>query len=243
MAGSRLTILGSLALGLWGSAGIASAETVASVFKRVNAAVVTVRTTERGVSAESQGELVTVSGLGSGVLISADGAVLTAAHLVPAADDVRVEFLDGTVVGGRVVAAAPEADVALLQLAGVPPGAVVARLGNSDAVEVGDPVFIVGAPYGIGHTLTVGHVSARHKPNTVFSGMARAEFLQTDAAINRGTLTVGGDVILDVQGIPVTGPSSYDDIQERLGRLHPGAPIVIGVLRDGRRLELSGRLP
>lgn len=63
------------------------------------------------------------------------------------------------------------------------------------------------------------------------------------AVIDGVSLTVGGDVILDVQGIPVTGPSSYDDIQERLGRLHPGAPIVIGVLREGRRLELSGRLP
>lgn len=166
---SRLTILGALALGLWGSVVVASAETPASVFKRVNAAVVTVRTTERDVSAENQGELVTVSGLGSGVLISPAGTVLTAAHLVHAADEVRVEFLDGTVMGSQVVAAAPEADVALLQLAGLPPGAVVARLGNSDAVDVGDPVFIVGAPYGIGHTLTVGHVSVPATNPTPFT--------------------------------------------------------------------------
>jgi S1-C subfamily serine protease len=85
-----------------------------------------------------------------------------------------------------VVASEPEADVSLLQLARVPPGAVVARLGDSDRIEVGEEVFVVGAPYGIGHTLTVGHLSARHKPKTVYAGLPLAEFLQTDAAINQG---------------------------------------------------------
>ena len=61
-----------------------------------------------------------------------------------------------------------------------------ATLGDSDKVDVGDQVFIVGAPYGISHTLTVGHVSARHRPNTIYSELAGAEFLQTDAAINQG---------------------------------------------------------
>ena len=59
-------------------------------------------------------------------------------------------------------------------------------LGDSGKVEVGDQIFIVGAPYGLSHTLTVGHLSARHQPNTIYSELAGAEFLQTDAAINEG---------------------------------------------------------
>src|SRR3990172_3894910 len=106
--------------------------------------------------------------VGSGVLISPDGKVMTAAHVVHTADEISVEFLSGEAVGARVVASEPQADVSLLQLERVPPGALAAKLGDSDKVQVGDQIFIIGAPYGIGHTLSVGHISARHKPNTVF---------------------------------------------------------------------------
>ena len=161
----------------------AAAQTVRDVFRQVNAAVVVVRT--KDVAEPARGGTAT-AGVGSGVLVTRDGKVMTAAHVVHTADEIVVEFLSGESVGARVVASEPEADVSLLQLERVPAGAVVARLGDSDATEAGDPVFIVGAPYGIGHTLTVGHVSARHRPNTVYSALARAEFLQTDAAINQG---------------------------------------------------------
>jgi S1-C subfamily serine protease len=62
----------------------------------------------------------------------------------------------------------------------------VAKLGDSDKVEVGDQIFVVGAPHGISYTLTVGYISARRRPNTVYSGLSLAEFFQTDAAINQG---------------------------------------------------------
>jgi serine protease Do len=68
----------------------------------------------------------------------------------------------------------------------VPAGQVVASMGDSSKARVGDPVFVIGAPYGIGHTLSVGHLSARYRPNTIDSDMALAELLQTDAAINPG---------------------------------------------------------
>jgi len=176
----------------------AAAQTVRDVFKRVNASVVVVRTREQEVSTDRQ--LTGVSGVGSGVLVSADGKVMTAAHVVQTADQITVEFLGGERVDARVIASEPEADVSLLQLDRVPAGATVARLGNSDRVEVGEQVFVVGAPYGIGHTLTVGHLSARHKPKTVYAGLPLAEFLQTDAAINQGNsggplFTMTGEVI------------------------------------------------
>ena len=163
-----------------------SAETLGSVFKRVNRSVVVVRTKETDVTGPGPGILTSSRGLGSGVLVSADGKVITAAHIVQTADEVSVEFLTGEAVRARVIASEPSADVSLLQLERVPAGVLPSTLGDSDKVDVGDQVFIIGAPYGISHTLTVGHVSARHRPNTIYSELAGAEFLQTDAAINQG---------------------------------------------------------
>ena len=169
---------------LWPPWSAAEAQTVGQVFQRVNPSVVVIRTKERAVTA--QGQAASETGVGSGVLISADGKVITAAHVVQTADEITVEFLGGETIRARVVASEPEADVSLLQLERPPARPVVAQMGDSERVDVGDPVFIVGAPYGIGHTLTVGHISGRHKPHTVYGAMSRAEFLQTDAAINQG---------------------------------------------------------
>src|SRR4030095_7032006 len=127
-------------------------------------------------------------GLASGVLISRDGKVLTAAHVVQAVDKVFVEFADGQIVTARVISSATNADVALLQLDSVPKDVSPAQVGDSDQVEVGDHVFVVGAPYGLALTLTVGHVSGRTNPKHRLNGMSASawEFFQTDAAINGG---------------------------------------------------------
>jgi S1-C subfamily serine protease len=129
--------------------------------------------------------MVSSAGLASGVLISED-KVLTAAHVVQAVDKVFVEFADGLLVTARVLSSAIQADVALLQLDWAPPDATPARLGDSDQVEVGDKVFVVGAPYGLSPTLSVGHVSGRAAPKNHLTGMSAWEFFQTDAAINGG---------------------------------------------------------
>ncbi len=162
----------------------AEAQNVGPVFRRVNPSVVIIRARWKEVS--GAGQVARMSEVGSGVLISADGKVITAAHVVQTADEITAEFLGGEVVGARVIASEPEADVSLLQLERVPAKATVAMFGNSDRSEVGDQVFIIGAPYGIAHTLSVGYITGRHKPNTVYSEMALAEFFQTDAAINPG---------------------------------------------------------
>jgi S1-C subfamily serine protease len=174
--------------------------TLSQTFKRVDDAVVVVRTNERVVSRNDGHQDVRTAGLGSGVLIGKDGKVLTAAHVVQTADAVAVEFASGTLVRARVVASDPAADVALLQLESVPSGATVATLGDSDKTEVGDEIFVVGAPFGIGHTLTVGHVSARRRANTTFADMEGIELFQTDAAINQGNsggpmFNLAGEVI------------------------------------------------
>jgi S1-C subfamily serine protease len=111
---------------------------------------------------------------------------MTAAHVVQTADEVAVRFLTGDVVKARVVASVPGADLALIQAEAVPDGISPARLGNSDETLIGEQVFVVGAPYGKTHSLTVGHVSARRAPSQLFGGFEQVELLQTDAAINPG---------------------------------------------------------
>jgi S1-C subfamily serine protease len=112
---------------------------------------------------------------------------MTAAHLVHTADKVFVEFSGGKIVRAIVIASEPFSDVALLKLNSPPPSeAMVAKLGDSDKVEVGDQIFVVGAPHGLSYTLTVGYISARRQMKTVYSGLSLAEFFQTDAAVNEG---------------------------------------------------------
>lgn len=176
---------------------------LSKVFKRVDPAVVVIRTSERiaaAVPGAPSGAVMSVASGGSGVLVSADGKVMTAAHVVQTADSVDVEFIGGTIVKARIVASDAAADVAMLQLERVPPHIAPARLGDSDKTEVGDQVFIVGAPRGISHTLTVGHVSARRQPKATYAGLVATELFQTDAAMNPGNsggpmFDLNGDVI------------------------------------------------
>jgi len=165
----------------------AQAQSLRDAFKQVDASVVVVKTTQTEIAAGPERQPVSIPGLGSGVLISQEGDVMTAAHVVQTADRVFVEFSSGELIDAKIVGSEPAADVALLRLTRQPPPqAQVAKLGDSDLVDVGDQIFIIGTPLGLNHTLTAGHISARHKPNKMYSGMLLAEFFQTDAAINQG---------------------------------------------------------
>jgi S1-C subfamily serine protease len=146
---------------------------------------------------EDQPQFTTSGGLGSGALISADGRVLTAAHVVQTADTVAAVFQDGTQVPARVITSAPFADVAIIQLETVPKNIAPLAMGNSDEMEPGDEVFVIGAPYGLSHTLTAGHISARHKPRALLGNLQSVELLQTDAAVNVGN---SGAPLLNMKG-------------------------------------------
>jgi serine protease Do len=137
----------------------AEAQSLKDVFQKVNPAVVVIITKQEGfLSAMPQASLMK-SGLGSGIVISKKGLVMTAAHVVQDADEVMVHFLDGTQVSAKVVNSSLQADVTLLKLDDVPDNLHVVELGDSDRVSIGDMVFVVGAPYGVEHTLTVGYPS------------------------------------------------------------------------------------
>jgi serine protease Do len=340
----RLGSVVALSAILLGAAPVsATAQSLSEIFKRVNPAVVVVHTQERDIPDLPDVQPVSVAGLGSGVLVSRDGQILTAAHVVQTADAIVVEFMTGEFLKARVVSSEPSADVALLQLERAPTAPLAARLGDSDAVQVGDQVFVVGAPLGNSHSLTVGHISARRNPDDPVGRASSAEFFQTDAAINPGDsggpmfnmagevigivshilstsggseglgfavtsnitrrllleeksfwsgisgylisgdlarvlnlpppgagflvqriasgspadriglragtvratigeddLIVGGDIILEVEGISLAGPEGYVLVRRRVRNLPPGEPITITILRAGLRLKLTG---
>ncbi len=177
---------GLIALALFiGSCLPSMAQPIGNIYRRVNASVVVINTKQKELRPGAN-RMVSVGALGSGVLISEDGKVLTAAHVVQVADTIEVEVMGGETVSATVIGSLPQMDIAMLQLASVPKGMEVAPLGDSDSVQVGDRVFVVGAPFGITHSLTVGYISARRHPTENESGIWGAEFFQTDAAVNPG---------------------------------------------------------
>jgi len=138
-----------------------------------------------------------VGGLGSGVLVTDDGYVLTAAHVVNDAAEIMVEFIDGQEIPARIERLANQADVALIKLQKLPANPNVATIGESDSVEVGDPVFVIGAPMGLSYSLTSGIISARHNMHKMTNSFVETEFFQTDASINTGN---SGGPVFNMQG-------------------------------------------
>jgi S1-C subfamily serine protease len=177
--------------------GAANAAALRDVFKRVSGSVVVVLAESKVPGALGNQGSADVGGLGSGVLISQGGRILTAAHVVEAADRVRIRFAGGAVVTARVVASDPLADLALLEATQVPQDAVAVRIGDSDKVDVADQVFVVGAPYGISETLSVGYVTARRTARSEPGDSASVELIQTDAAIAPGN---SGGPMFNMQG-------------------------------------------
>ena len=336
-----LAVVPSLLLGV---AAPAAAQTAKEVFQKASASVVVIRAKGRDVA--RSGDVVRFTETGSGVLVTADGKIMTAAHVVHTMDEITVQFPGGEVVPARVIASEPAADLSLIQVDRVPAGAVTAPMADSDSVQVGDRVIVIGAPYGLTYSLSAGLISARWAPNTVYKSMPLAEFLQTDAVINTGNsggpmfdtagrvigivshnisksggseglgfvvtintarkllleeasvwtglegrllddeladilnlpegqlgylvktvaknspgqalgvrggtkvavidgepIVVGGDIILKVLGIPVSGLEAYERMRSEVRRLPRGATLTVTILRAGRVLELSGPMP
>jgi serine protease Do len=189
---------------------MAQAQNLDDLFRKVNPSVVVVRAKGRDVSA---GGLTRFNETGSGVLVSASGTVMTAAHVVNAKDEITVESLGGEAVRAKRISSDAAADISLLQLERVPATMRVAKTADSNLVRVGDQVMVIGAPYGLAHSMSVGWISARWPPNTIFRDMPLAEFFQTTATINTGNsggpmFNMAGEVIAIVsQNISKSGGS------------------------------------
>ena len=133
-------------------------------------------------------------GLGSGVVVTSDGYVLTNNHVVDSADDIRVEFTDGRSFKAKLVGADQPSDLALLKVDAANLPAVA--IGNSDSVQVGDVVLALGNPLGIGQTVTMGIISAKGRSTARGDG-SYEDFLQTDAPINHGN---SGGALVNLKG-------------------------------------------
>jgi len=131
--------------------------------------------------------------LGSGVIVSSKGYILTNHHVVEAADEIEVALADGKKLKARAVGSDPESDIAVLQVEGGSLPAIT--FGETDALRVGDVVLAIGNPFGVGQTVTMGIVSGlgrSHLGITTFES-----FIQTDAAINPGN---SGGALVDASG-------------------------------------------
>jgi serine protease Do len=131
-------------------------------------------------------------GLGSGVIVSPDGYILTNNHVVNNASEIQVALNDGRQFTAKVIGSDPKSDVALIQIKADNLPALT--LADSDKTEVGDVVLAIGNPFGIGQTVTKGIVSAKDRTT---SGDMDEDFIQTDAAINPGN---SGGALVDTEG-------------------------------------------
>lgn len=179
------------------------AQEISKLYKKVNPYVVLIKVEGTELITDNSTlnkKTVSTSGLGSGVVISEDGKVMTANHVISGAENIMVEFLNGEKVPANVVTADKGSDVALLKLVWIPKNMQFAKLGDSDDVEIGDPIIIIGAPYGLSHSLSKGIISGRHSDKDFSEGFTRNEFFQTDASINHGNsggpmFNMNGEVI------------------------------------------------
>ena len=174
----------ALMLIIWSA--VVPAVDFSGLFQQVDPSVVILRTWSSVPGEEAEQGMVSSKSLGSGVVISSDGKILTAAHVVHTVDAIHVEFVTGEKVLARVVSSDPGVDLAVLKLDRIPQDLTVATLGDSDAALIGQEVAVIGAPYGFGHSLSVGHISSRREARQLGNAFQRGEFIQVDAAVNQG---------------------------------------------------------
>ena len=132
-------------------------------------------------------------GLGSGVVVTKDGYILTNNHVVDGAQDVKVTLQDGREFTAKIIGRDPKSDVAVIKIDAK--DLPVVPMADSDKVQVGDVVLAVGNPFGVGQTVTTGIVSATGRGNLGIEDYE--DFIQTDAAINPGN---SGGALVDVEG-------------------------------------------
>ena len=170
---------------------------IADVYDRLVGSVVRIST-----SSDTVGIGQPYAEAGSGFVIDEDGHILTNYHVIKDADDLYLTLDDGTPLRARIIGTDPGSDVALLR-ANIPPSKlVVAPLGSSAAVRVGDQVIAIGSPFYVyDNTMTQGYVSGLSRPYA-FSGRTITGMIQSDAAINQGS---SGGPLIDLRQGEVVG--------------------------------------
>ena len=171
-------------------------------------------------------------GLGSAVVVSKDGYLLTNNHVVDNADEVKVTLNDGREFTAKVVGKDPKTDIAVLKIDAKDLPAL--PIADSEQIEVGDLVLAVGNPFGVGQTVTMGMVSAMGRGNL---GLDYEDFIQTDAAINPGN---SGGALVDAEGRLIginTAILSRSGGNQGIGFAVPAnlaRGVMDGLIKDGR---------
>jgi serine protease Do len=173
--------------------------------------------------------------LGSGVIVSAEGVVLTNHHVVDRASAIELTLADGSAVQAEVAGSDPKSDVAVLRIKDPPKDLVPLPLGDSNALRLGEVVLAIGNPFGVGQTVTMGIVSAKGRAQV---GIVDYEdFIQTDAAINPGN---SGGALVNMRGELVginTAILSKTGGSQGIGLAIPtmmARPIMESLLEHGR---------
>ena len=189
------------ALFLFSSAGI-KAQDLSKLYEESIKTVVTLYTTEFKFSSQGVKQ---VEALGSGVIIDANGLIMTAAHVVDSANKIKVKLYNGNSYDAEIIRSIPSADIALIKIIEKVPGLKIAAINEGyKEVKVGHQVYVIGAPLGIEQSLSSGYVSGFLKRNTLSNG-TMAKFIQTDASINQGN---SGGPMFSMEG-KIIGIVSY----------------------------------
>ncbi len=172
---------------------------------------------------------------GSGVIVNAQGRILTNAHVVNGADEIIVTLHDGSELNAMIVGIDPKADLAVIQLKGKIPALKPLPFGDSNTLRLGEVVLAIGDPFGVGKSVTMGIVSAKGRGNM---GIEEYEdFIQTDAAINPGN---SGGALVNLKGELVginTAIASKSGGYAGIGFAIPTSmakPIMEMLVRDGK---------
>ena len=172
---------------------------------------------------------------GSGVVVTSSGRILTNAHVVKDADDIKVTLHDGNDYDAKVIGVDPKADLAVIQLKGAPPVLKPLTFSDSSTLRLGEVVLAIGDPFGVGKSVTMGIVSAKGR-----GGMGIEEyedFIQTDAAINPGN---SGGALVNLKGELVginTAIASKSGGYAGIGFAIPtnmARPIMDQLIKDGK---------
>ena len=139
------------------------------------------------------------SNIGTGVIINDQGQILTSNHVVFGADQIDVQFADGTVTQARLVTNETVLDIAVLSVADKPAAAQPTVLGNPRTLQVGDPIYAIGNPLGLTGSISAGIISGLNRdiPFPGEEGLVFENLIQFDAAVNQGS---SGGPLLNAQG-------------------------------------------
>jgi S1-C subfamily serine protease len=207
-----------------------AAMTIHEIYERAASGVVRVNATSNSTSSSgapfgTQG----VSALGSGFVVDKTGHIVTNYHVVEGADEVTVSFSNRDTVKAEVVGTDPSSDLAVLRVQTAASALTPLPLGNSDNVQVGDPVVAIGNPFGLDRTVTAGIVSALQRLITAPNQFTIDHVIQTDAPINHGN---SGGPLINARGQVIGVNTQIETGDSATGNVGIGFSVPSNTVKD-----------